>query len=670
MSIQNIRMRKKSGNDWVIVHPETSSANVKNTDGTDVQSFINNVYNNTASPTKNGSMSMQDKAKLDTVAMNANDYVHPNNPSERHVTDIQITDWNDKYTKSEVNGLINKLTTGLDWKEAVPTFSDLTTTYTSPVNGWTASTKDTDITYRYDGTAWIAISANSIPLASKITDGKMSKQDKANLDNLLPTVTSLVNDLNSLKVDSGGNIKAMDIAINNNKALSSKNKGDILTLITGKSDITHNHDLVYSKLGHNHDLVYSKLNHNHDSRYISKTDGISLSDLHIKKDGDKQLDFMNNDGTITSNIKSTSDGDLYINSAQGKNVIIRTYGNDNSSNQFVISKDNVYFNGSSLIAGKGDIDGVGSIGNVIFDLDQETGNMKVVPFDRGDVSKADDSIYLRNDNTWHKILPTDIGAADKIHTHVLKDITDFPTGAKGEMLICDSDDNKLKATKLLNIIPAICRYTIRLEYYKEACVKSGAVFIVDVEASNLYEYVNAAWVMTKINNVYDYLGVGTLAKDSISGAVYYVGTVNLTALVDVYFSGSIRYKVDPWLINQTPTFRLVTDVEKNTWGNKASTALASTGSNGLMSMADKSKLDSIMEASSMIKKHSTTIGDGVTTGFVITHGIGNNDLSVTVKDIATSEIVLADVYINSNGIVNVLFANAPTPNQYRVVIIG
>ena len=47
------------------------------------------------------------------------------------------------------------------------------------------------------------------------------------------------------------------------------------------------------------------------------------------------------------------------------------------------------------------------------------------------------------------------------------------------------------------------------------------------------------------------------------------------------------------MITQDSTHRFVTDTEKSTWNAKASTAVATTSTNGLMSKADKSKLDGI-----------------------------------------------------------------------------
>lgn len=90
--------------------------------------------------------------------------------------------WDDKYTRNEVDNKFSALETAIDWKEAVATFADLANTYPQPDDGWTVNVKDTDYTYRWSGTAWIAISANAIPKATQSVDGLLSKEDKAALD--------------------------------------------------------------------------------------------------------------------------------------------------------------------------------------------------------------------------------------------------------------------------------------------------------------------------------------------------------------------------------------------------------------------------------------------------------------------------------------------------------
>ena len=88
------------------------------------------------------------------------------------------------YTKTEVDNKFSTLETNIDWKESVATFSDISITYPNPIDGWTVNTRDTDYTYRYNGTAWIAISANAIPKATQSLDGLMAKEDKVKVDNI------------------------------------------------------------------------------------------------------------------------------------------------------------------------------------------------------------------------------------------------------------------------------------------------------------------------------------------------------------------------------------------------------------------------------------------------------------------------------------------------------
>ena len=86
------------------------------------------------------------------------------------------------YTPNEVDNKFSALETNIDWKEAVDTFADIAVTYPSPEDGWTVNVKDTDYTYRYNGSEWVAISANAIPKATNSVDGLLSKEDHAKYD--------------------------------------------------------------------------------------------------------------------------------------------------------------------------------------------------------------------------------------------------------------------------------------------------------------------------------------------------------------------------------------------------------------------------------------------------------------------------------------------------------
>lgn len=81
------------------------------------------------------------------------------------------------YTPTEVDNKLSALETNIDWKEAVATYENIATTYPNPEDGWTVNVKDTDYTYRYNGSEWVAISANAIPKATNSVDGLLSKDD-------------------------------------------------------------------------------------------------------------------------------------------------------------------------------------------------------------------------------------------------------------------------------------------------------------------------------------------------------------------------------------------------------------------------------------------------------------------------------------------------------------
>lgn len=70
----------------------------------------------------------------------------------------------------------------------------------------------------------------------------------------------------------------------------------------------------------------------------------------------------------------------------------------------------------------------------------------------------------------------------------------------------------------------------------------------------------------------------------------------------------------------------------------------------------------------MARKATATIGDGSATTYTVTHTLGE-DVTVSVRDIATGELVMAGVTCSSSS-VTIDFASAPAADAYRVVIIG
>lgn len=130
------------------------------------------------------------------LTANLNDEITRAKKAEQDINTIINTNkpiWDDKYTKAEIDNLVNQTLSNVSWKQCVDTFSDLSTTYPNPQHGWTVTVNDTNSTYTFDGTDWIPISSNTIPLATSSVDGKMSKDDKSFLDTAKSALTDITN---------------------------------------------------------------------------------------------------------------------------------------------------------------------------------------------------------------------------------------------------------------------------------------------------------------------------------------------------------------------------------------------------------------------------------------------------------------------------------------------
>lgn len=70
-------------------------------------------------------------------------------------------------------------------------------------------------------------------------------------------------------------------------------------------------------------------------------------------------------------------------------------------------------------------------------------------------------------------------------------------------------------------------------------------------------------------------------------------------------------------------------------------------------------------------KATQVIGDGTATEFTITHNLNTLDVIVAIRTNASPyEVVMAEISIVNSNSIKVLFAQAPTSNQYKVIVIG
>lgn len=139
------------------------------------------------------------QAKANKVQSNLNSHA---NDTDVHITPNERLRWDDTYTKSEISAMFTQVLSNLDWKESVETYEDLFTMYPEPYDGWTVNVLDTNITYRFDGDNWIAISGNAIPMVTEEVAGLMSPAQCEKLNDIEEMANHYVhpNDVNTRHV--------------------------------------------------------------------------------------------------------------------------------------------------------------------------------------------------------------------------------------------------------------------------------------------------------------------------------------------------------------------------------------------------------------------------------------------------------------------------------------
>lgn len=70
------------------------------------------------------------------------------------------------------------------------------------------------------------------------------------------------------------------------------------------------------------------------------------------------------------------------------------------------------------------------------------------------------------------------------------------------------------------------------------------------------------------------------------------------------------------------------------------------------------------------RKYAANIGNGSATSIRVTHNLGTEDVTITVREVSTKQVVMADVQIYDSNNIDVLFASAPASGAYRVVVTG
>lgn len=102
------------------------------------------------------------------------------------------------------------------------------------------------------------------------------------------------------------------------------------------------------------------------------------------------------------------------------------------------------------------------------------------------------------------------------------------------------------------------------------------------------------------------------------------------------------------------------------WGQIGGGSGNVTAGNGINIAGNVVSVDPTVVA----RKYSAAIGDGVATTLTVTHNLNTRDVTVSVRDAATGEEVIADNTANGINTLQLTFGVAPAAGQYRVTVVG
>ena len=249
ISNENIRKtqeaKRQTDTATAIINTNNAAKNA-NEKANDLQNKLDNNYFVLTNELEN---SVNSTSKTHAPTANAVKIAYDKSISVENTINSNKNNWNDKYTKNEIDNKFSTLENNIDWKESVATYADIVKTYPKPEDGWTVNVKDTDYTYRYSGSKWVAISANAIPKATQSVDGLLSKEDKINYDDtnskkhthsnksILDNITSnFINTWNRVtdKLDKTGDASNVTNTITTASTRTNLTTGEKLSISLGK----------------------------------------------------------------------------------------------------------------------------------------------------------------------------------------------------------------------------------------------------------------------------------------------------------------------------------------------------------------------------------------------------------------------------------------------------
>jgi hypothetical protein len=166
-------------------------------------------------------------------------------------------------------------------------------------------------------------------------------------------------------------------------------------------------------------------------------------------------------------------------------------------------------------------------------------------------------------------------------------------------------------------------------------------------------------------------GAPTRATDADTGA-------EIKGMVVAVQQGTVNADT-AWILTNDGTITLGSTNLTYTNFITANVPSASTTIQGKVELADQTETEAKASSSLAVTpaglvnfaiKKTFTIGDNSTTSFALTHSLGTKDVVVAVRKASTDEQWETDVTATSTSQVTVVFAVAPTTNEFVVTVIG
>ena len=108
---------------------------------------------------------------------------------------------------------------------------------------------------------------------------------------------------------------------------------------------------------------------------------------------------------------------------------------------------------------------------------------------------------------------------------------------------------------------------------------------------------------------------------------------------------------------------------KDNDSDRADAEIYFDNTNGVWKLKDGATDD--LQTHQVARKYSVAVGDGIETSLVVTHNLNTRDVIATVRETGSPyAVVFPDIEMTSVDTITVIFATAPTSNQYTVVVVG